>query len=126
MGDDKFLMQALALAVTIILSLITALWVMVRAEQKTNTDALAQKASNEALKEVKSDLIRRMDEQRSDYDRKLVDQRSAHDKDIDRMREDLDRILTLVSEISKEMKIAHHDLMAEVQEIKVRLAASNK
>lgn len=119
--DDQRIV--LGIASTIILSLIGALWSMVTQERKSTADALAKTASLDELKEVRDELRRQHEKMATDFNQRLMEQKNTHDKDMDRMRSDLDKIINLVGDVSKKVDSYNVNIMHEMQEIKVSIAA---
>lgn len=114
------------LAATVIFGLIAVLWGVVKNESKANADALATKASADALREAKQDFTIRLDKQQSDYQQRLQEVSQRQDKEIDWLKEEMDKISNNIDEMRKEISQGNSAMLGKLHEVALAVAKAPK
>lgn len=119
-------MYALSTAVGMIGLLVGVIWTMLRAEVKSNNEALSRKASNTALDEVKKAAAeelrdtsmrfdRTIERNHHDYKERLSVLEKKQDREIDWLKQELRAIAETQAEMRRESNLANNTILAHLR-----------
>ena len=117
MNDNQVYSVAVGTFITIVLGLIGVIWNMVRTEAKSNAEALNQKASADALKEAKSDLMLRLEKQHAEFQQRLREVSERQDREIDWLKDEMDKISNNLAEMRRENTQANAAILQRLQDL---------
>lgn len=109
--------MAISAAGVIIVGLIGVVWSMVRTEAKNNAEALDLKASNEALKEAKTDFLSHLERHRTEIQQRLREVSERQDREIDWLKDEMDKISNNIAEMRRENTQANTTILQRLQDL---------